>query len=128
MFIAAFVLLQFLIPLTYLAREDTSDERFTWRGFTWSEPVYCETSASLERLDGTEEPIPLQRLIHRDWIDYVGQGRHAVVDAFLRKQCEAEGVLQVQLVNLCGDERFTREYTLRCGGEQPHEVVRTAAR
>ena len=30
-FIAAFVVLQFLIPLTYLTREDAADERFTWR-------------------------------------------------------------------------------------------------
>ena len=126
--IAAFVALQFLIPLTYLTREDTGDERFTWRNLDAPTAPSCETSASLERFDGQREAILLQKLIHQDWVDYVGQGRRAVVDAFLRKQCEAEGVLQVELVNRCDDERGTREYNLRCGGERAHETVRTATR
>ena len=62
-FIAAFVLLQFLIPLTYLTREDVSDERFTWRSLTVSEAPSCETSGSLERFDGQREDIPLKKLI-----------------------------------------------------------------
>jgi hypothetical protein len=127
-FIAGFVLLQFLVPLTYLAREDAGDERFTWRSFTPPSAPSCETSASLERFDGRHEAISLGTLIHQDWVDYVGQGRRAVVHAFLRKQCEAEDVLQVELVNRCDDDRSTHAYNLRCGGERPHETVRTAAR
>ena len=126
--IAAFVALQFLIPLTYLTREDAADERFTWRTLDTAATPSCDTSASLERFDGQQEEIPVQKLIHRDWVDYVGQGRRAVVDAFLQRQCEAEGVLEVELVNRCADARGTRAYNLRCGGERPHETVRTAAR
>jgi len=126
--IAVFVALQFLIPLTYLTREDSGDERFTWRSLDVPTAPSCETSVSLERFDGQREAISLQKLIHQDWIDYVGQGRRAVVDAFLRKQCEAENVLQVELINRCDDDRSIREYTLRCGGEHAHETVRTAAR
>jgi len=127
-FIAAFVLLQFLIPLSYLTREDAADERFTWRTFTGSEAPSCETSAMLERAGGQREAISLEKLIHRDWVDYVGRNRRSVVNAFLQKQCETEGVLQVELVNHCEDDRGIREYSLRCGGERPHETVRTAAR
>lgn len=127
-FIAAFVLLQFLVPLTYLAREDTADERFTWRSLAEAAAPACETSASLEREGGEREAIALEKLIHHDWMAYLAQGRRAVVDALLQKQCEADGVLSAKLVNRCGDKRGVREYTLRCGGERAHETVRTAAR
>lgn len=127
-FIAAFVALQFVVPLTYLVREDASDDRFTWRRFTAPEAPMCETSASLQRVDGAEEDLSLQKLIHQDWLRYVQQGRRTVVDAFLLKQCEAEGIAQVELVNRCADERGTRSYILRCGGGRAHETTRTAAR
>jgi hypothetical protein len=126
--IAAFVALQFLIPLTYLTREDSGDERFTWRSLNAPAAASCKTSVLLERFDGQREAISLEKLIHQDWVDYVGQGRRAVVDAFLRKQCEAENVLQVELVNRCDDDGSIREYSLRCGGERAHETVRTAER
>jgi hypothetical protein len=127
-FIGAFVFFQFAIPLTYLAREDTADDRFTWRSFAEPAAPVCESMASLERLDGQRETIPLSKLVHQDWIDYVGEGRHVVIDALLQKQCEAEGVLRVELVNRCDHDGVTREYSLRCGGERLHETVRTAAR
>jgi hypothetical protein len=126
--IAAFVALQFLIPLTYLTRDDAADERFTWRSLDLPAARSCETSASLERFDGERDAISVQSLIHQDWVDYVAQGRRVVVDAFLRKQCEGEGVMQVELVNHCDGERDSRAYSLRCGGERAHETVRTAAR
>lgn len=127
-FIGAFILLQFLIPLTYLAREDPSDDRFTWRILSGPSAPACETSATLERLDGHREELALEKLIHRDWVDYVGRNRRVVVEAFLRRQCEAEGVLEVELINRCDDDRGVREYRLRCGGERSHETKRTAAR
>jgi hypothetical protein len=127
-FIAAFVFLQFLIPLTYLAREDRADERFTWRRFTAPAARTCESSASLQRLDGQREAIAMQKLIHQDWVDYLAQGRRAVVDAFLQKQCEAEDVLQVQVVNRCDDDRGTVQYELRCDSELTQESSRTALR
>jgi len=127
-FIAAFVFLQFLIPLTYLTRDDAADERFTWRHFASPAARSCETSASLERLDGQREPIPLQRLIHQDWVDYVAQGRRAVVDAFMQWECESEDVLEVEVTNRCDDDGGTHEYTLRCGSARAHESSRTALR
>ena len=128
MFIAAFVALQFLVPLTYLVREDGSDDRFTWRSLATEPATECETRASLQRYDGERIVIPVRRLIHGDWIRYVQQGRRAVVDAFLLKQCESGDVAQVDLVNECTDARGLRSYSLRCGGERAHETTRTAAR
>ena len=127
-FIAAFVLLQFLVPLSYLGRQDSADERFTWRSFTGTEPPACDTSALRERVGGEREPIALETSIHPDWLEYVGQNRRAVVNAFLEKQCEADDVLAVELVNRCDDARGIHAYSLRCGGGRPHETVRTATR
>ncbi|MDH3625945.1 MAG: hypothetical protein OES69_01925 [Myxococcales bacterium] len=128
LFIGAFILLQFLVPLTYLTREDAADDRFTWRTFSRPGEPMCETSASLETFDGRREELALQKLIHQDWVDYVGRNRRVVVEAFLKKQCEAEGVLEVELTNHCEDDSRIREYRLRCGGERAHETTRTAAR
>jgi len=127
-FIAAFVVLQFLIPLSYLTRDDAADERFTWRRLTEPAAPRCTADASLERLDGAHEAIPMDKLIHQDWVAYVAQGRRAVVDAFMKKQCEDEEVVSVALRNHCDDSRGVREFTLRCGGERAHETERTAGR
>ena len=128
LFIAAFVGLQFVIPLTYLVRDDASDDRFTWRSFTAPSAPVCETRASIERFGGEEQELAIEQMIHEDWLRYVQQGRRSVVDAFLLKQCEAEGIEQAQLVNRCSDDRGTQAYSLRCGAERAHATTRTAAR
>jgi hypothetical protein len=126
LFIAAFVGLQFLAPLTYLVREDASDERFTWRSLTTPQPPACEALATLRRVDGVEETRQLESLLHEDWVEYVYRGRRVVLDAFLMKQCEGEGVMQVELVTDCDEDH--RAFTLRCGTELPQETTRTASR
>jgi hypothetical protein len=126
-FIAAFVVLQFLVPLTYLAREDASDDRFTWRSLALREEPVCPTSVSLERTGGERESLSVETLIHEDWVHYLEQGRRAVVDAFLVQQCDQD-VEHVELVRACSDDRGTRTYSLRCGGGRPHETPRTASR
>ena len=128
LFIAAFVGLQFLVPLSYLVREDASDDRFTWRTVSSTEAETCEARASIQRFDGTEEALSLETLLHEQWVDYVGEGRRSVVDAFLLRQCEREDVQQAALVTKCDDERGEREFSLRCGGERAYETTRTAAR
>jgi hypothetical protein len=128
LFIGVVLLLQFLIPLTYLTREDADDDRFTWRTLSAPGAPVCQPSASLQTFDGRREELALEKLIHRDWVDYVGRNRRAVVDAFLKKQCETEGVLEVELTNRCQDDHDIREYRLRCGGERSHETSKTAAR
>jgi hypothetical protein len=127
-FIAVFVAAQFLIPLSYLVRDDASDDRFTWRTFAPPPTADCETRASIQLYGGELHQIPVEELLHQDWVRYVQQGRRAVVDAFLLKQCEADAVEKVELVNRCDDERGTRSFSLRCGGERALETTRTAAR
>lgn len=127
-FIAAFVALQFVVPLTYLVREDASDDRFTWRSFNAPGAPACETRASVQRFGEEPEDLALTTLIHEDWVRYVQLGRRSVVDAFLLKQCESQSIERVELMSRCDDERDTRSFSLRCGGERAHETTRTAAR
>ena len=93
-----------------------------------AEASACETSASIRRFGQEPQSLALDTLIHQDWVRYVDLGRRSVVDAFLLKQCDAAGIEQVELVSRCSDERGTRSYSLRCGGERAHETTRTAAR
>ena len=126
--IAVFVLFQFLVPLTYLIREDSSDDRFTWRSLTSHTPDRCHASAWVRLADGSLEALELGELIHPDWVGYVEQGRHAVVDAFLRKQCEWHGAVEVEVVNHCEGTRGAREHRLRCEQASSRDSVRTAVR
>ena len=124
-FIAAFVALQFLVPLTYLLRDDATDERFTWRSLATTAAPECKAEAWIRRTDGALVSITLENELHEDWLDYVRVGRRAVVDAFLERQCSEKDAASVELVTRCGmgDERiFDRD--CRQTTAQP----RTAAR
>jgi hypothetical protein len=127
-FIAAFMLFQFAVPLSYLGREDASDDRFTWRRFTGPSASACQTSAWIEQTDGRRRDIALQSLIPQEWVDYVQSDRHSVVYAFLRRQCQSTEIARVELVNDCDDARGTHEYSLRCSGEPSAANIRTATR
>jgi len=125
-FIAVFVALQFLVPLSYLLRDDASDERFTWRSLTAPESSECEARATVARRDGEREQLALETVLHEDWVDYVRLGRRAVVDAFLEQRCAEDGVASIELVTRCSDERSDLVFRRECnaGASTP----RTAAR
>ena len=123
-FIAAFVGIQFLVPLTYLLRDDATDDRFTWRSLATPEASECEATASIVRGSGEQEPIELETTLHEDWVDYVRLGRQSVVNAFLERTCAENGVTQVELVTRCAD-RETAFHRECASAEGP---ARTAAR
>lgn len=126
-FIAAFVAFQFAVPLTYLVREDSSDERFTWRHLTAPAETFCRSEISVERTDGSTVPVELDSLVHAQWIDYLQRDRQAVVHAVMRAQCEQADVARVRLINRCDDARGAREYELPCRTVRP-EPMRAATR
>ena len=101
---------------------------FSCGSFSPSDYRVCQTQASLEHFNGSTEVVSLEAVLHEDWVQYVQEGRRAVVDAFMVKQCEAEGVERVELINDCDDAPSPRTYSLRCGGERALETTRTAAR
>ena len=125
-FIAVFVGLQFVVPLTYLLRDDASDERFTWRSLTPPQAAECEASASIEHPNGEREPVTLETALHEDWVNYVRLGRRSVVNAFLEQRCAREDVARVELVTRCAGEREDVIFKRECGsGNAP---PRTASR
>lgn len=127
-FIVVFMLFQFALPLSYLAREDASDDRFTWRRFTGANASACETTAWIEQTDGERRSIALESMIPQEWVDYVQSDRHSVVHAFLRQQCRSTDIARVELINHCDDARGTHEYSLHCSGETSAANIRTATR
>lgn len=128
LFIAGFVALQFLVPLTYLLRDDPTDDRFTWRQEGSALAPSCETRATMATVDGEDTLLAPEDLLHEAWVDHLRRDRGAVITAFLRKQCEVDGALEVTLTNACDDAEGVREYRLRCGADRAHVSLRTASR
>jgi hypothetical protein len=82
-FIAAFVLLQLLLPLSYyLARRDPHDERFAWRMFSAMRMTRCTLRVAL---DG--KPLDLTTRFHTAWLETAGRGRFSVIEAMGAKLC-----------------------------------------
>lgn len=127
-FIAAFVAAQFVIPLTYLGREDGSDDRFTWRSLASEAAPRCQTRAELVPAEGARIGVALQSVVHPGWVPFVQRGRQAVVDALLRAQCAAHGVERVELVTTCEGNSRPERVGLRCGPAERKPETRTAAR
>lgn len=128
LFIAGFVVLQFLVPLSYLMRDDPTDERFTWRPADRAEALSCEITARMAMTDGVSTTLAPEKLLHQDWVEHLRRDRNAVITAFLYKQCETEGALEVTLTNACDGAEEVREYRLRCGSNEAQVSPRTASR
>lgn len=128
LFIVGFVALQFVGPLSYLVREDASDERFTWRSLTASAAPSCKTRARSIRHDGTVHDLPLRELLHEDWVRYVQQGRRAVIDAVLARECARGSVERAELINQCSGEHGLERFSLLCQDDHSRSDARAAAR
>ncbi|MAQ17288.1 MAG: hypothetical protein CMN30_21140 [Sandaracinus sp.] len=87
--IAAFVVFQLVVPLTYYLRADRYDERFAWRMFSAVRLHSCQPVAS-EEVDGDEERIELGQVIHQAWINTMARNREDVIRAFLERRCEGD--------------------------------------
>ena len=83
-FIAAFLLVQLLLPLAYyVGRRDPHDERFAWRMFSPMRMVRCTLDVTR---DGA--PVPLGSEFHEAWIELAQRGRFAVIDAMGETLCD----------------------------------------
>lgn len=83
-FIAAFVLIQLLLPLRYyVAHRDPHDERFAWRMFS---PMRMATCSPQFKIDG--KPLDPLTEFHEAWVAIAARGRFAVVEAMGRRLCD----------------------------------------
>jgi len=115
--IAAFVLFQLVVPLTYYVRSDPYDERFAWRMFSAIRLHGCQTTAQEITGEGPR-PIDLSAVIHRAWITTMQRNRRDVIRRFLARRCEEDGVTSVELRNECrtptGDQLAPQLYQREC--------------
>lgn len=92
-FIAAFLLVQLLVPLHYyLARPDPLDERFAWRMFSPARMAECEVAMTA---DGA--PVVLQREFAQGWLETARRGRRAVVSAMAGHLCKRHDEVTARL-------------------------------
>lgn len=129
--IAAFLVVQLVMPLRYYLGDDEYDERFAWRMFSAIRVVECQTSATeeLDREHGDAvRPIDLDRVIHPAWINNIRRNRYDVIEAFLARRCEEEGVARVEIANQCvaadGTARDPLKWTRECSSGQSTEPER----
>lgn len=108
--IAAFFVIQLLIPLRYYFGSDLYDERFAWRMFSRVRVQECsaevtEDGARLTVLgSGPREP----GILPAPWHSLLSRNRPAVVRRFLSWRCEAEGErATVRVTTICRDTSGT---------------------
>ena len=82
-FIAAFVVVQLVLPLHYyLVRRDDHDERFAWRMFSSTRMLVCDLEMRID-----DRPVDLTREFHDAWLTIARRGRRAVVEAMGARLC-----------------------------------------
>jgi hypothetical protein len=86
-FIAAFLAVQLLVPLTYYTvRRDPHDERFAWRMFSPMRMVQCDPRFVVD-----DQPFALGSRFHEAWIELAKRGRYVVIEAMAAELCREPG-------------------------------------
>lgn len=89
--IAAFLLLQLTLPLSYYLGDERLDERFAWRMFSPVRTVTC-SAALYDESGGRKKKLQLLREVHVAWKRLLERGRRQILAGFARKWCaEAPG-------------------------------------
>lgn len=105
-FIAAFLLLQVALPLSYYLGDAETDERFAWRMFSAVRVQSCSVSVE-EIVDGgggeTVRPLSLTETIHKAWESSLERNRPAVVEKLFSLRCARDDVKRVQMQRTCRD-------------------------
>lgn len=83
-FIALFIAVQMIAPLTYyVARRDPHDERFAWRMFSPMRMTRCSTEITVGG-----EHVDLGAKFHEAWLELASRGRYVVLEAMAAKLCK----------------------------------------
>ncbi|GEM_PF-1046314 len=114
-FIATWLIVQIVLPLSYYVRAatvptegegraDLYDERFTWRMFSPVRMLRCTP----EYLVNGEGPVSLERHVHSAWISLLKRGRMDVVEAVSGYLCAQPGTESVRLELRCREADGSR--------------------
>jgi len=101
--IAVFIAYQLVMPLTYYLGDHPYDERFSWRMFSTRRMARCEVKMAETDSGGDARGIVLGRELQVAWINILRRYRPAVVDKFMHRRCEGEGIASVRYVRTCND-------------------------
>jgi hypothetical protein len=82
--IAAYLVVQLVLPAAYYVRRDPHDERFSWRMFSTIRMASCETELRLD-----DQAIALQTRFHEAWLELARRGRLNVIAAMGQRVCRA---------------------------------------
>jgi hypothetical protein len=95
--IAAFVLAQVLLPVTYYtSRRDPHDERFAWRMFSPMRMIQCDPRVTID-----DRPFTLATRFHEAWIEIARRGRFQVIEAMAARLCAEHAGARVQVSLTC---------------------------
>lgn len=102
LFIAAFLLVQCLIPLRFYLRDRPDDPRFCWRMFTGQDTHAVSLFETIRTPQGERErPVQLQGLLPEQWLRIV-QRRNLqdIIDGILRWRGSNSDVVRTRMVSV----------------------------
>jgi hypothetical protein len=100
--IAAILVFQIAMPLSYYLSGRAYDERFSWRMFSTLRLRDCKVQVR-EHLVSSIRDVNVERDVHVAWLRLLERMRSAVVDAYLERRCQAEEVTRVDFICRCND-------------------------
>jgi hypothetical protein len=104
LFILAFLAFQVGMPLRYYLGGRGYDERFSWRMFSTLRMQQCEMQVT-EASAGSPEfkEVQVRGDLQAAWVSLLERVRRPVVEKYLRRRCERQGVVQVAYTRRCTD-------------------------
>lgn len=98
-FIGLFLAYQVAMPLRYYMTGRGLDERFSWRMFSSVRMLECTVDVDEHVLgaDGSthQRDVSLKKEVQVAWIGLLERGRSLVIEKFLQRRCDQEGVVKV---------------------------------
>ena len=104
--IAAILVFQIAMPLSYYVSHRLYDERFSWRMFSTLRLRDCKVEVKEHvNIDGSERvrQVNIERDVHVAWLRLLERMRSAVVDEYLERRCESPDVTSVDFACHCND-------------------------
>jgi hypothetical protein len=110
--IAAVLVFQIAMPLSYYLSGRIYDERFSWRMFSTLRLRDCkvEVKEHLDIHDSDDNQrhtrvrqVNIERDVHVAWLRLLERMRSAVIDEYLARRCESPEVTSVEFACHCND-------------------------
>jgi|GEM_PF-4135716 len=122
--IAAFLIVQTLIPLSYYWNDEPTSERFSWRMFssidlsTWDTKI---TALVEQGNEVVEQQVPINASLQETYVKAIQRAQFDIVEPFMRRLLQEQGVKEVRFVAQgkfpSGEPMEPIELSLKPGGE-----------